>query len=98
MDLSRIAARVARLRTASEYDEMLDDYMNRLADADSFLNVVRDKTPVAGGEGDRDRLAPGPVPTHRRRPRVGAKAQVHGALQARALIEVWGQLPHEAMA
>ncbi len=50
MDLSKIAARVARLRTASEYDEMLDDYMNRLADADSFLNVVRDKTPSPEGK------------------------------------------------
>jgi hypothetical protein len=51
LKLERIALCVAARRSASsEYEEMLDDFMDRLADADRFLNVVQNNTSSSEGK------------------------------------------------
>lgn len=46
--LRRIAVRI--LRASSEYEEMVDDYMDRLTDAQKFLEVLHRKTPSPEGK------------------------------------------------
>lgn len=51
LKLERVASRVAAGRLASsEYEEMLDDFMERLVDADHFLNVIQSNTPSKEGK------------------------------------------------